>query len=203
MIKYDLTHQCSYLYTAPRSHFVQIDVPLMRFAVVDGNADADSQDYHDAVTALYRACHTVRQGSRAYLSRDFEVAPLEVVHRDSAADARWTLMISQPAWITPAMLADATRIADGRRKNPWLADVRMRSMREGRSVQILHVGPPGEIGTLVEQLYDDYLPAKRLAPNGGLHEIHLGDLRRTPPEQRHTIVRLPVRLNTPTPAVTG
>lgn len=72
-------------------------------------------------------------------------------------------------------------------------ELRLASYEEGRSVQIMHVGPPArETATLV-RLHQEYLPAHGLVPKGPHHEIYLTDPSRTAPERMKTVLRQPVR----------
>jgi hypothetical protein len=68
----------------------------------------------------------------------------------------------------------------------------LENLHEGKSVHILHVGDYNGIGAICRRLYDEYLPAHGLTPNGHYHEIYLNDPRRTAPEKRKTVIRQPV-----------
>jgi len=71
-------------------------------------------------------------------------------------------------------------------------EVRFERIREGRCVQVLHVGPYSAEGETLERL-------RRFAEERGLdlvgphHEIYLSDPRRTPEDRLRTMVRYPVR----------
>lgn len=74
---------------------------------------------------------------------------------------------------------------------------------EGRSVQILHVGPYDAEGPVLATLHNDYLPAHDLVPNGRHHEIYLSDARRTDPTKLKTVLRQPVADAAPRDADSG
>jgi len=63
---------------------------------------------------------------------------------------------------------------------------------EGRSAQVLHVGPYSEEGPTVERLHA-FIRQQGGEPSGKHHEIYLNDPRRTAPEKLKTILRQPMR----------
>ena len=96
-------------------------------------------------------------------------------------------MIAQPEWITQE-LVDATLA-----KKPVSSSVRLETLTEGRSVQILHVGSYDDEGPTLERLHDEYMPAHGLTFNGHHHEVYLSDPRRVEPARLRTVLRQPVR----------
>ena len=64
-------------------------------------------------------------------------------------------------------------------------DVRLEALREGRSVQALHVGPYDAEGPLITRLHE-HVEAQGLELTGRHHEVHLGDTRRTRPDRPRT-----------------
>ena len=174
-----------------------VDVPEIAFLMVDGHGDPNtSPAYTEAVTALYTLSYTVRAIAKADLGRVHTVGPLEglwsaddpavfVTREKSAWD--WTMMISQPAWITPDIVEAAMR------KKKAVDGVRFTPYAEGRSVQVLHVGSYDDEAPVLAALHREYLPEHGLTFNGRHHEIYLSDPRRTAPEKLRTILRQPVR----------
>lgn len=197
---YDVKRERRELYTARAGVFSLVDVPPLRFLAVDGAGDPNtSADYADAVSALYTASYAVRAAARAELGRVHVVGPLEGLWsaEDLAAFRtrdkhawQWTLMIVQPDWTTPALVAAA--LAAVRRPGPVLERVRFEPYEEGRSVQVLHVGSYDDEGPVLARLHDEHLPAHGLVPTGRHHEVYLSDPRRVEPARLRTILRQPV-----------
>ena len=195
-IKYDIKKALPALYAPKPGGFHVVDVPEIAFLMVDGHGDPNvSPAYADAVTALYTLSYTVRAIAKAELGRVHTVGPLEglwsaddpavfAAREKSAWD--WTMMISQPAWITPDVVEAAMRekAVDGVRFAPYA---------EGRSVQVLHVGSYDDEGPVLAALHREYLPEHGFTFNGRHHEVYLSDPRRTAPEKLRTILRQPVR----------
>jgi len=195
-IKYDIKKALPALYAPKPGGFHVVDVPELAFLMVDGHGDPNvSPAYADAVAALYTLSYTVRAIAKAELGRVHTVGPLEglwsaddpavfAAREKSAWD--WTMMISQPAWITPDIVEAAVRAkpVDG---------VRFASYAEGRSVQVLHVGSYDDEAPVLAALHGEYLPEHGFTFNGRHHEVYLSDPRRTAPEKLRTILRQPVR----------
>ncbi|MFD0591772.1 GyrI-like domain-containing protein [Catellatospora coxensis] len=180
-----------------------VDVPELRYIAVDGHGDPNTATaYPEAVEALFTTAYTLKFASKKGLGRDFVVGPLEglwraddpqaFVTRDKQAWS-WTMMISQPDWITEDMVRAAVAEAAKKKDNPALAGVRLISLTEGRSVQILHVGSYDDEAPTLDRLHHRYLPDNGLTFNGDHHEIYLSDARRTEPAKLKTILRQPVK----------
>ena len=197
MPSHDIKKALPALYAPKRGGFHVVDVPEIAFLMVDGHGDPNtSPAYTEAVTALYTLSYTVRAIVKTDLGRVHTVGPLEglwsaddpavfVTREKSAWD--WTMMISQPAWITPDVVEAA------KRKKKAVDGVRFASYAEGRSVQVLHVGSYDDEAPVLAALHREYLPEHGLTFNGRHHEIYLSDPRRTAPEKLRTILRQPVR----------
>ncbi len=200
--KYDIRKALKALYTAPTDDFLVVDVPQLRYLAIDGHGDPNtSAAYSDAVEALYSVAYTLKFDSKKTLDRDFVVGPLEGTWRaeDMAAfTARdksvwsWTMMISQPEWITSDMVDAAVEKTTAKKKLPALPLLRLIELSEGESVQILHRGRYDDEGPTLARLHNEYLPSHGLVPSTDHHEIYLSDPRRTPPEKLKTILRQPV-----------
>src|SRR5690606_20350552 len=201
--KYDIKVAHRELYAPKGRDFHIVEVPPLTYLAVDGSGDPNtSPQYAAAVEALYTLAYTTKARSRTRHGRDFVVAPLEglwraedmsaFVRRDKAA-WRWTLPLALPDWVTGDDV-EAAR-ADARRKKdlPALDRVTVRTLTEGTSVQILHIGPYDDEGPTIERLHRTYLPEHGLVPDGDHHEIYLSDPRRTAPARLRTILRQPVR----------
>ena len=94
-------------------------------------------------------------------------------------------------WITPAQFVDAVGKVENER-GPAPKTLRLESLHEGTSVQIMHVGDYDGIGAVCKRLYDECLPAHDLTPSGHYHEIYLNDPTRTAPIKRKIVIRQPV-----------
>lgn len=202
MEQIDLKRQMKPYWAPPRDRFTIVDVPRLQFVMIDGEGDPNtSATYARAVEWLYSLSYALKFASKKQLGRDYSVAPLEALWwaddlGDFAAGARdrwkWTAMIMQPDWITEAMFENAMGTAK-RKLGEAPASLRFEPFEEGRSVQIMHIGPYSAEGPTIARLHGEFLPANVLVENGHHHEIYVGDPRRAAPERLKTVIRQPVR----------
>ncbi len=188
------------LYSPPENKFTLVDVPEIRFAVIDGKGDPQGEACAYAVKWLYSLVHIVKPIVQERMGKNFVYPPLEFLHwADSEKDFiegnkekwRWRAMIVFVDWITQETFTDA--IAEVEKKlGPAPKTLRLENLHEGKSVQIMHVGDYEEIGSICEKLYKHYLPENNLKPCGYYHEIYLNDPARVAPEKRKTVLRQPV-----------
>ncbi|MHC0430373.1 GyrI-like domain-containing protein [Streptomyces sp. O3] len=198
---YDVKKHLRSLYTA-KQRFEVVDVPALRFLMADGAGSPNtSQTYRDVVHALYATAYAVRALAIDELGEKHTVGPLEglwwaddlgaFASRDEDA-WKWRLMIVQPDWITDELFREGLRRAVEKKDLAAGDRVRFDRFHEGKSVQILHIGPYDAEGPTIARLHDAYLPQRGLKPRGRHHEIYLSDARRVDPSQLRTILRQPV-----------
>jgi hypothetical protein len=203
MSKIDFRKQSKHLYAPSAKEFVIVDVPAMRYLMIDGRGDPNtSEAYREAIEALYAVSYTLKFASKKEPGCDYVVPPLEALWwaEDMSAFAGrnkdqwcWTAMIMVPAWIEPAQISAAVDAVRAKKNPPALALLRHEILHEGRSVQILHIGSYDEEGPTLSRLHHEYLPKNVLTFNGKHHEIYLSDPRKTPASKLKTILRQPVR----------
>jgi len=203
MDKYDTKKAHSALYSPRAKEFTTVEVPELRYIAVDGAGDPNtSSAYANAVEALYGVAYTLKFASKKQLGRDFVVGPLEGLWRadDPAVfltrrkeSWQWTMMISQPHWITGDLVRAAVETVARKKENLALGNVRLHTFVEGTCVQILHIGSYDDETPTLDRLHNHYLPDHGLTFNGDHHEIYLNDPRRTAPAKLKTILRQPVK----------
>jgi hypothetical protein len=201
MQKYDIKVAFKTLYAPTAKDFTRVTVPPLQYLAVDGRGDPNtSAAYADAIEALYSVSYAVKFASKSQ-GRDFVVGPLEGLWRadDPSVFAsrnkgawEWTMLISQPEWVTSELVATAVEEARSKKDLPALERLRVLELDEGDSVQIMHHGSYDDEGPTLARLHHEYLPAHDLTFNGDHHEIYLSDPRRTEPARLKTILRQPV-----------
>lgn len=202
MEKYDVKVALKDVYSAKSGDFSMVDVPEMQFIAIDGQGDPNtSRSYREAVECLFSVAYALKFQSKTELGLDLTVGPLEGLWRGSEevfvgaakGDWEWTMMISQPHWITAEMLRAASEKALLKRPLPAMGDLKATTLHEGLCLQILHLGAYDNEGPLLARLHHDYIPSNGLSRNGDHHEIYLNTPGRTPEEKLKTILRQPVR----------
>ena len=201
MDKIDLSRDLKPLYGPPKGKFVAVDVPKLKFLMIDGAGDPNTaQSYRDAMMALYATAYTakfmLKLGPRKI---DFRVMPLEGLwwadDMDDFRKARkdrwkWTAMIALPDAVTKADVKAAMAKAAEKKELPALKVLRLESFREGKAMQTLYLGPYADEGPTIEALHKAIADAGHKL-RGKHHEIYMSDPRRTAPAKLKTIIRQP------------
>ncbi|MCP4072625.1 MAG: hypothetical protein GY742_12965 [Hyphomicrobiales bacterium] len=201
MEKLDFKKQLKHLYKPSPKEVVMVDVPAMKFLMIDGQGDPNnSKTYSDAVEALYSVSYPLKFAvKKGEMAIDYGVMPLEglwwaddmaVFTSDDKSEWKWTMMMMQPDFITSQLveeIIDAVKI----KKNPAaLPLVRFEEFHEGLCAQTLHIGPFSEEGPTIERVHE-FIDAKG-ERRGKHHEIYLSDIRRADPAKWKTIIRQPM-----------
>ena len=198
---YDVKRELRALYAPRNRDWETLLVPPQRFLAVDGAGDPNTAPaYAAAVEALYAVAYTVKfAGKRA--GRDLVVAPLEGLwYADNTAvfSARdkgawsWTMLISQPDWVSDEVIDESIAAARAKKKLPTIDLVGLELLDEGLSAQLLHVGSYDDEGPALARLHNEVLPGLGLCERARHHEVYLGDPRKTAPDRLKTVVRQPV-----------
>ncbi|AUS80118.1 hypothetical protein C1701_19260 [Actinoalloteichus sp. AHMU CJ021] len=190
-------------YQAKQDQFRIIDVPDLRYLMVDGHGDPNtSPAFSEAVEALYPVAYKLKMASKRDLGQDYVVMPLEGLwwaeDLDSFTSSRdksrwdWTMMIMVPDWIDQDMFTTAVRQVGARKPPARLDGVRLEPLSEGRCVQTLHVGSFDDETAVLNRLHHEFVPDNQLRMVGKHHEIYLSDFRKVAPAKLRTILRQPV-----------
>jgi len=190
-------------YQAKHNVFRIVEVPKMQYLMVDGHGDPNtSQEFKNAILALYPVAYKLKFMSKQDLGRDYTVMPLEglwwaedMSSFTAARDkSQWdfTAMIMQPDWITREMYEAACGRA--MQKNPALdlGKLRLEALDEGLCVQTLHVGSFDNEAGVLKQMHEEFIPANGLELAKKHHEVYFSDFRKVAPEKLKTLLRQPV-----------
>ncbi|MFC4495186.1 GyrI-like domain-containing protein [Streptomyces ovatisporus] len=190
-------------YRAKRGEFRVVDLPAMRYLMVDGHGDPNtSPAFVEALGALYPVAYKLKFASKRELGRDYVVPPLEGLwwaeDMDTFTASRdksrwdWTMMLLVPDWIDQDMFRGAVELAGAKAPPVRLGDVRLERLSEGRCVQTLHIGSFDDEAAVLERMHHEFIPDHGLRMDGKHHEIYLSDFRKVGPERLRTILRQPV-----------
>jgi len=201
MKKIDLKKELKNLYQPSAKEVVQVDVPIMNYVMVDGEGDPNtSQAFSDAVEALFAVSYAVKfMVKRGPLGIDYGVMPLEglwwvdemsTFSTEDKSNWKWTVMIMQPDFVTKEMIENAMSNVVKKKNLVAISRVRFEAFSDGKSAQILHIGPFSEEGPTIEKVHR-FIDArgKRI---GKHHEIYLSDTRKADPAKWKTVIRQPM-----------
>jgi hypothetical protein len=200
--KVDFKKTLKELYQPNSKEVVEINVPEMQFLMVDGmGSPGEAKEYLDALAILYPVAYKIKFLSKVK-GKDYVVPPLEGLWwADNVKDFikgyrnnwKWTMMIMIPKWIDSEVIKNA--IDDVKEKKPELKEllpnIKFEKFEEGRSAQIMHIGPYSKEGPTIQKVHE-FIKSKGKHFDGHKnkhHEIYLSDPRKANPEKMKTIIR--------------
>lgn len=202
MRKIDLKKDWKQFYTASSRKPALVDVPKIKYLMIDGHGDPNTSPlFQSAIEALYSLAYTLKFTLKMGAEKiDYPVMALdglwwtdkEPFDEADKASWKWTLMIAQPDVITAAMLRAAKKKVSEKKPHVRVNDVRLESWREGRAVQIMHIGPYSEERPNIEKMLQ-FAAEQGYQFTGKHHEIYFSDPRRTKPEKLKTLLRHAVK----------
>ena len=202
MVKYDFKKEKKDLYYPSDKKVSVVDVPRMKFLMVDGKGDPNtSTEYQNAMEALFPLSYKTKFISKKENNQDYVVMPLEGLwwvenmEEFTIEDKKswnWTAMIMQPEFITSELIKRAMEDVEEKKNPASLSKIRFENFSERLSAQIMHIGPYGAAeGPTVERLHD-FIEKSGYKKRDKHHEIYISDVRRTRPERLKTVIRQPI-----------
>lgn len=184
----------------------EIDLPPIRVVSVSGNEPPGTKKYQDAIAVLYGIAYGLNMGPElGQLSRpkryfDYRVGALETLwwsrgktlEIDNPRTLRWQAYLMVPPFVSGKLLDEARRLAKAKHPEIPYEGASLETVSEGRSVQMLHVGPYDKEQPTIDQLRR-YIADRGLTVRGKHHEIYISDPRRTKPERIKTVIRYAVK----------
>lgn len=189
------THKSEYV--TPKEP-VLVDVEPAKYLAVDGQGEPGGEEFQAAIGALYGTAFTMKM-TKKFAGQDYKVCHLEglwwgsdpgkCITEQPKSSWHWKLIMRVPDFITAKDVKEAAAALKAKGKDG--REVRLETIKEGRCVQVLHVGPYSAEGETIGRM-QAFETAHGLAPRGAHHEIYLSDPRRVAPERVRTILRQPV-----------
>lgn len=201
MDKIDIKKQLPLLYRVSSKAVVEVDVPPLRYLMIDGQGDPNtSAEYARAIEALFSVSYVTKFAvKRGSLGIDYGVMPLEGLWwaddwsafiATDKSQWKWTMMILQPDFVPDEIVLQSISNVVSKKSLDAAKRLRLEVFHEGRSAQILHIGPFSDEGPTIAKVHE-FIDA-RSEKRGKHHEIYLSDIRKTAPEKWKTIIRQPM-----------
>jgi hypothetical protein len=200
LTKLDVLKQHKAEYVTPKKP-VLLKVGPAKYLAVEGRGAPADAAFQTAVGALYAVAFTIKMTRKAAGKGDYKVAWLEGLWWgpnkrapfavESPKDWRWKVLIRTPTFVSARDLAAAQKRLLSMGKVAAIAKVKLETVREGRCVQMLHVGRYASEPATLEAMHD-FAHAQGVEFRGVHHEIYLSDPRRVPARKLRTILRHPV-----------
>ena len=190
------------LFSASSKDFEEVELGPVHYLMIGGEGAPGGPAYLAALETLYPAAYAIKFHSKLVLGRDYVVPPLEGLwwseDRQAFVENRrdewlWTMMILLPDWIGQADYDQAMAGVEAKRPQQDFSPLRRDVLKEGRCLQLLHLGSFADEAPVLHRLHHEIMPARGLTFAGKHHEVYLSDPRRTAPEKLRTILRQPVR----------
>ncbi len=194
------------LYAGVKPQVEEIEIPPVQAICVAGNQPPATQQYQEAIAVLYGIGYNLKMGLKfgklprpvAYF--DYKVGALETLwwstgtafNITNAKTLRWQAYLMVPAFVTKTLVDAARELARAKHADVQYETATLATIDEGRSVQVLHVGPYDREQPSIEKLHA-YAADHALAIAGKHHEIYISDPRKTKPEKLKTVIRLAVK----------
>ncbi|UII34394.1 GyrI-like domain-containing protein [Fulvivirga ulvae] len=178
---------------------VLIELDPTNYLSIQGVSAPDNRRFTEALEAVHAvACHLKFTSKAA--GKDFVVSKIEEqwwVESDvpfneaPREDWYWNILIRLPEFITSNNVDEAAAEVIGKNNIMLASEVQFITLNEGKSVQVLHVGPYGTEKSAIEKV-TSFIHENRLQVNGHHHKIYISDPRNTPERELKTIIRYPV-----------
>ncbi len=173
-----------------------VEVGPVVYLSIGGKGAPGGSEFSDAVGALYGIAFTVKMTRKFAGKQDYSVCKLEGLWPDFSGDTpkeqwTWQLMIRTPKFVTKKDIEQAVQTLLKRGKGKDAHRVELVTLREGKCVQALHVGPYEEEARTATAM-QAFAEKQGLRLTGPHHEIYLSDPRRVEPAKIKTILRIPV-----------
>ncbi len=204
MKKINHAKEFSYLYKQPKNKINLVDVPPLKFLVIDGIGDPNNNpDYSEALSALYSTAYKLKFAiKKGPLAVDYKVMPLEglwwaedmaLFNLENKSNWLWRMMIMQPEYISEDLYKTIIASVKQKKELSKLDDVRFETYQEGLCMQIFHLGPYGEGERETINKLHTHIESEGYQRVGKHHEIYFNSPLRTAPENLKTIIRQPIK----------
>lgn len=184
-------------YDASSKRIDLVDVPEFNFIMIDGIGNPNVEEFKLKSEALYILSKAIKDFFKEEMDLLYLISPLEGLwdtYDNSQFDVtrkkmiKFRLMIAQPKALTESIFEKIKEQIATKKNNPYILDVYLQRMKEGKCVQMLHRGAYNtEINTTKQIM--EYITIQGMKLIGFHHEIYLNDPEKVATEKLKTIVR--------------
>lgn len=207
MEKLDLTKKYKTYFTSKTKPEI-VEIEPAHFISITGKGDPSEKRFSERIQALYTTAYTIKFVFKQH-DKDFTVSKLEGlwwydekkfagITMDEAPNAiarsewEYRLLLRMPEYVTENDVDKAIQAAFVKKKLELVKEIEFFRMNEGKSVQMLHVGPFSKENETLQQM-KKVIEENGFQKNGLHHEIYLSDFNKTEESKLRTILREPVK----------
>lgn len=205
-MKYEWKKQEKYIY-APKEEPTIVDIKEANFICIDGKGNPNNEDFQKRIEVLYTLSYAIRMSPRKGINIpgyfEYTVYPLEgfwdltekgrkseVLLKDELV---YTIMIKQPSFVTKEVFDSILKTVKETKDNQLLDEAYFKTITEGLSVQIMHIGPYDDEKRSFDKM-KEFLKTTKYEIKTLVHkEIYIGDPRKSSPEKLKTILRYHIK----------
>ncbi len=189
----------------PKNSPCIIEVPPMKFVMIDGEGDPNGEEFALATAALYSISYSVKM---SYKSKeipegfyDYTVFPLEGVWDlvdktkpiTDKSNYAYTIMIRQPEFLSDKLFERFITETKAKKPNNYLDKIKYGTITEGLCCQMLHLGSYDDEPASFERM-KQFCKDNGYARSSLKHrEIYISDPRKTEVGKMKTVLRFNVR----------
>lgn len=189
----------------PKNNPTILDVPTMKFAIIEGEGDPNGEEFSLATAALYSFSYSVKMSYRSKEIPqgfyDYTVFPLEGVWDlvdktksiTNKSNFKYSVMIRQPDFLTNELFERFIIEVKKKKPNDYLDKIKFDAITEGLCCQMLHLGSyddEPESFEIMRQFCND----NGYERSSCLHrEIYISDPRKTEAGKLKTVLRFNVK----------
>jgi len=184
-------------YDASTKRIDLVEVPEFNFIMVDGIGNPTVEEFKLKSEALHILSKAIKDYFKEKMDLLYLISPLEGLwdtYDNSQFDVtrkqmiKFTLMVAQPKILDEETFENIKEHVAAKKSNPYILDVYLKRMTEGKCVQMLHKGAYNtEINTTKQIM--EYITIQGMKLIGLHHEIYLNDPEKVAKEKLKTIVR--------------
>lgn len=190
-----------------------IDVPKLKYFMVEGTGNPNGTEFGKAVGSLYAMAYGVRMAPKKGINPEgyyeYTVYPLEglwslneagiaQIKSEAHFDKKnlvFKLMIRQPDFVTSEFAEATIERVSKTKPNSYNQKIRFEELGEGLCLQLLHLGSYDTEPESFQKMAD-YCQKNQLIRKSPDHkEIYLSDPRKSAPEKNKTVLRFSVKKN--------
>lgn len=207
MEKLDLTKKYKTYFTSKTKPEI-VEIEPAHFLSLTGKGDPSEKYFSEKIQALYTTAYTIKFKFKQQ-DKDFTVSKLEAlwwydenkfegITMDEAPNAiarsewEYRLLLRMPEYVTENEVDEAIQAAFAKKKLELVKEIEFFRMNEGKSVQMLHVGPFSKESETLHEM-KKVIDENGFQKNGLHHEIYLSDFNKTEEGKLRTILREPVK----------
>lgn len=192
-------------YYIPKEKPTLVEIPEFQFFTLEGQGNPNSEHFTEVIGVLYSLSYAIRMMPKNGINPkgyfEYTVYPLEgtwdltekgreeIETKLNKDELVYKLMIRQPDFVNEETVEKAFEIIKKKKPHPLLEKVKFEKIKEGLSVQSLHIGPYDDEPKTFEKM-EQYCKENNLTIKTKVHrEIYLSDFRKTQPEKLKTVLR--------------